>query len=143
LPLVEQFRGLGLPLPPGLGDETRLSLAHVLAYCAGRFAEGAPGALTEMRSTLSRGRAAGLEPLPALLEGPWERGLSRLLDGLEVDFSASRLEDLREAALLAVDAGVHEWRAAAQTRFFRLWKTRGDSSAAARDAAAALGITVG
>ena len=44
LPLVEQFRGLGLPLPPGLGEETRLVLSQVLAHVAGRFAEGDPGA---------------------------------------------------------------------------------------------------
>lgn len=142
LPLVEQFRGLGLPLPAGLGDETRLSLAHVLAYCAARFAEGDPGALTETRSTLTRGRAAGLEPLPGLLEGPWERGLSRLLDALEQGFSASVLGELREAAALASEMGVHEWRAATQTRFFRLCKALPDSSPAARDAAAALGLAL-
>ncbi len=61
LPLVEQFRGLGLPLPPGLGEETRIVFAHGLASIAGRFAAGTHGALEEFRSLLTRGRAAGVE----------------------------------------------------------------------------------
>jgi len=143
LPLVEQFRGLGLTLPAGLGEETRLVFAHVLAYVAGRFAEGAPGALGELRAALARGRAAGVEPFPALIEGPWERGVSRLLDALGSDFSEELLRELNEAVELSVEAGLNDWRPAAQTRYFRMWKEREvPSSALAREAAAALGLAV-
>jgi hypothetical protein len=140
LPLVEQFRGLGLPLPAGLGDETRLVFAHGLASIAARFADGAPGALEEFRALLARGRGAGVETSAAVLEAPWGRGISRLLDELEKDFDGAALRDLRDAAALAAEAGLSDWRAAAQTRFFRLWKTREAVSPAAREAAAALGI---
>jgi len=139
LPLVEQFRGLGLSLPPGLGEETRLTLGHALAYVAGRFAEGAPGAPAEFRSALSRGRAAGVELFPAGVEAAWEKGLGRLLDALEEDWSPASLSDLREAVELAAEAGLGEWRPPVQTRFFRLWKSRG-RGAEADAAAAALGI---
>jgi hypothetical protein len=142
LPLVEQFRGLGLPLPPGLGEETRIVFAHVLAYIAGRFASGAPGALAEFRAELARGSAAGIEPLPAVVEAAWTKGVNRLIDALQRDFSEGLLGDLKEAAELAAAAGLNEWRAAAQTRFFRLRKERGDSSPASLSAAAALGIAV-
>jgi alpha-amylase/alpha-mannosidase (GH57 family) len=142
LPLVEQFRGLGLPLPPGLGEETRIVFAHVLAYIAGRFASGAPGALAEFRAELARGRAAGVEPLPAVVEAAWSRGIHRLLDDLEGDFAEGVLRDLQDAAVLAVEAGLNDWRAAAQTRFFRLLRERGGSSPAAREAALALGLAV-
>ena len=141
LPLVEQYRGLGLPLPPGLGEETRIVFAHALASIAGRFADGAPGALGEFRAFLTRGRAAGVETLAAVVEAPWERGMGRLLDELEKDFGDAALRDLRDAAALAAEAGLSGWRAAAQTRFFRLWKERGVPPSA-RDAAAALGIAV-
>jgi alpha-amylase/alpha-mannosidase (GH57 family) len=140
LPLVEQFRGLGLPLPPGLGEETRIVFAHGLASIAGHFAGGAPGALTEFRALLARGRAAGVETFAAVVEGPWGRGISRLLDELEKDFDDAPLRDLRDAAALAAEAGLTDWRAPAQTRFFRMWKARGAASPAAREAAAALGI---
>lgn len=142
LPLVEQFRGLGLPLPPSLGEETRLVLGHVLSYVAGRFAEGQPGALPEFRAALTRGRAAGVEPFPAGVEGPWEAGLSRLLDGLETDWTPAALDELREAVTLAADAGLADWRPPVQTRFFRLWRARGRGAPEAERTAAALGIAV-
>jgi alpha-amylase/alpha-mannosidase (GH57 family) len=142
LPLVEQFRGLGLPLPPGLDEETRIVFAHVLAHVAGRFASGDRGALEEFGAKLARGRAAGIEPLPALVESAWARGIFRLLDDLERDFAEPTLRALRDAAALAESAGLSDWRAVAQTRFFRLRQQRGDSSAPAREAAAALGILI-
>ncbi|MFI5348906.1 MAG: DUF3536 domain-containing protein [Elusimicrobiota bacterium] len=142
LPLVEQFRGLGLPLPPGLGEETRIVFAHALASIAGRFAGGERGALEEFRAALGRGRAAGVETLAAVVEAPWGRGMARLLDELEKDFADAALRDLRVAAELAAEAGLSDWRAAAQTRYFRLWKDRGASSTTARDAAAVLGLAV-
>jgi alpha-amylase/alpha-mannosidase (GH57 family) len=142
LPLVEQFRGLGLPLPAGLGEETRLMFAHGLASIAARFAGGGAGALEEFRALLARGRGAGVETFAAVVETPWGRGISRLLDELEKDFSEALLVDLRDAAKLAAEVGLTDWRAAAQTRFFRLWKARGAASPAALEAAAALGISV-
>ncbi|HXT02063.1 MAG TPA: DUF3536 domain-containing protein [Elusimicrobiota bacterium] len=142
LPLVEQFRGLGLPLPAGLGEETRFVFAHALASIAGKFAEGAPGALDEFRGALARGRAAGLDPLAPVIEAPWGRGVDRLLDELERDFSEGSARELRDAAALAAEAGLTDWRAGAQTRFFRVWKQRGSASPAAREAAAALGLSV-
>ena len=143
LPLVEQFRGLGLPMPAGLAEETRLVLAHVMLYVASRFAHGAPGAVEEFRAALTRGRAAGIEPFPGYLEGPWELGMRRLLDELEADFTEGGLLELRDAAAAADEAGLNDWRAAAQTRFFRLWTERGaGASPAARGAAAALGIAL-
>jgi alpha-amylase/alpha-mannosidase (GH57 family) len=142
LPLVEQFRGLGLPLPPGLGEETRIVFAHALASISARFAEGSAGALEECRALLARGRAAGVEPIGALVEEPWGRGISRLLDELEKDFDEGALRALRDAAAIAGEAGLSDWRPAAQTRFFRLWKACGGASPAAREAASALGIAV-
>ncbi len=142
LPLVEQFRGLGLALPPSLGEESRLMLGHVLANIAGRFAAGQAAALPEFRAELARGRAAGVEPFPVGVEGPWQAGLNRLLDALETDWTISNLEDLREAAGLAVEAGLAEWRAPIQTRFFRQWRARGRGCVEADRAAAALGIFV-
>ncbi len=142
LPLVEQFRGLGLTLPPSLGEESRLVLGHVLAYIASRFATGAPGALPEFRAALARGRAAGVEPFPDGVEGPWEAGVSRLLDELEADWTPASLDDLREAVSLAAEAGLSDRRAPVQTRFFRLWRARGRGLAEADRAAAALGIAV-
>ncbi|HEX4048428.1 MAG TPA: DUF3536 domain-containing protein, partial [Elusimicrobiota bacterium] len=143
LPLVEQFRGLGLPLPAGLGEETRIVFSHALASLSARFAEGAPGALAEFRALLARGRAAGVEPLAAVVEEPWGRGVSRLLDELEKDFGDAALRDLRDAAALGAEAGLSGWRASAQTRFFRLWKPRAPAaSAAAGEAAGLLGLAV-
>ncbi|MDE2492250.1 MAG: DUF3536 domain-containing protein [Elusimicrobia bacterium] len=142
LPLVEQFRGLGLPLPPGLGEETRLVLSQVLAHTAGRFAEGDPGALAEFRATLARGKAAGLEIATGIAEDPWERGVERVLDVLERDFAEAPLRELLEAVDLAGRAGLARWRQGAQTRYFRLWKARRNGSGPAREAAAALGLAV-
>ncbi|MFI5362214.1 MAG: DUF3536 domain-containing protein [Elusimicrobiota bacterium] len=142
LPLVEQFHGLGLPLPPGLGEETRIVFAHALAAVAGRFAQGAFGALDDFRALLARGRTSNVEVLPGVVEVPWGRGVARLLDALERDFGGAPLADLKEAALLAAEAGMSDWRAPAQTRYFQLWKANGDSSPAARGAAEALGIAV-
>jgi hypothetical protein len=142
LPLVEQFRGLGLPLPAGLDEEARLMLAHVLAYIARRFADGAPGAVAELRAAVARGKAAGVPMSPASIEGPWERGMTRLLDELTADFNDSLLKDLLEAAAAAGEAGLNDWRPAAQTRFFRIWKKHGVSSPTSREAAAALGLAV-
>jgi alpha-amylase/alpha-mannosidase (GH57 family) len=139
LPLVEQFRGLGLPLPPGMGEEARLALAHQLGRVAEGFAAGAPGALPEFRAALQRARAAGVEVLTSMVEAPWERGIGRLLDELERDFSDGPLGELREAAGLAAEAGLADWRAAAQTRFFRLRRSRPDVPLA-REAAVALGL---
>jgi alpha-amylase/alpha-mannosidase (GH57 family) len=142
LPLVGEFRGLGLPLPPGLGEETRIVFAHALASIAGRFADGTSGALEEFRAALVRGRAAGVETLTAVVEAPWGCGIARLLGSLEKDFNDAALRDLRDAAALAAEAGLSDWRADAQTRFFRLWKAHGDASSAARETAAALGLSV-
>jgi alpha-amylase/alpha-mannosidase (GH57 family) len=141
LPLVEQFRGLELTLPAGLAEEARLALAHQLGRLAESFASGAPGALTEFRSALARGRAAGVDLLTALVERPWENAASRLLDELERDFSDASLAELREAAVVAGEAGLRDWRAAAQTRFFRLRRAHPDSPLV-REAAAALGLAV-
>jgi len=139
LPLVEQFKGLGLPPPPGLGEEARLALSHELGRLAESFASGAPGALPEFRAALARGRASGVEALTQLVEGPWERGLARVLEALERGFADADLIELREAAELADAAGLNDWRARAQTRFFRLRRTRPDS-ALSRQAAAVLGL---
>ncbi len=140
LPLVEQFRGLGLPLPAGLGEETKLVLSHVLAHLAGRFADGDSPALDEFRAALTRGRAAGVEIHSAVVEGPWDRGVSRVLDVLERDFVPERLGELKSAVELSGVGGLGDWRPAAQTRFFRLWKARGARSPLAREVAEALGI---
>ncbi len=142
LPLVEQFRGLGLPLPAGLGEETRIVFAHALASIAARFADGTPDALEQFRAALARGRAAGVETFAAVAEAPWARGVSRLLDALEKNFEDALMRELRDAATLAAEAGLSDWRAAAQTRFFRLWKARVAASPAALEAASALGIAV-
>jgi alpha-amylase/alpha-mannosidase (GH57 family) len=140
LPLVEQFRGLGLPLPAGLAEETRLVLSHVLAHLAGRFAAGAPLALEDFRAALTRGLAAAVEVHGAVVEAPWEKGVSRVLDVLERDFGPAPLEELKLAVELSAQAGLGDWRQAAQTRYFRLWKARGNGSQPAREVAAALGI---
>ena len=77
--------------------------------------------------------------MPALVEAPWDRGVSRLLDELERDYSEAGLETLRDAAELAAAAVLTDWRAAAQTRFFRLRRARPDVPLA-REASAALGL---
>ena len=145
LPLVEQFRGLSLPLPASLGEEARLVLRHLLAYFAGRFADGDAAALSDYRAALRRGRQAGVAPSPGGVEIPWDRGLSRLLDRLAVDWSAENLRELRNAVDLAADEGFDHWRPPIQTRFFRLWKSRHaaeSTEVVAAEAAAALGIAV-
>lgn len=141
LPLVEQYRGLGLPLPPSLGEEARLALSHQLGHCAERFAAGEDGALEDYRAALARGRAAGVELLVGIVERPWELGVSRLLDRLEKDFGNGALGALRVAASLADESGLSDWRQAAQTRYFQLMKSR-PASEPARETAAALGISV-
>ncbi len=139
LPLVEQFRGLGVPAPPGLEEEARLAFAHEMGRAAQDFAAGKTEALGSFRSAAARGRAAGLPVLRALVEEPWERGVSRLLDGLERDFSDAGLALLREAASLGEAAGLADWRGPAQTRLFRLLREK-PVGEAARAAAAALGL---
>jgi alpha-amylase/alpha-mannosidase (GH57 family) len=139
LPLVEQYRGLGLPLPASLGEEARLALAHQLRHCAESFAAGEARALEDFRATVARGRAADVEILLGVVERPWERGVARLLDELERGFQDDSLSRLRDAAALAREVGLADWRPAAQTRFYRLLKSRPES-ALAREAAAALGL---
>ena len=140
LPLVEQFRGLGLPLPPGLAEETRLTLAHALNDAAQHFAAGTVGAVDEARSVLTRAAAAGLEVLSAGAETAWSLGAGNLLDALEKDFAEPGLHELKDAVEVATIAGLREWRPAAQTRFFRLLERHGSSSDAALEVAEALGI---
>jgi hypothetical protein len=143
LPLVEQFRGLGLPLPAGLGEETRLVLAHVLAHIAGEFAQGVPASLSGFRALLARGRSAGIEPLPAVVEGPWERGMTRLINELSVNFNDKTLHEFRDAIEISQSAGLNDWRPMVQTRFFRLWKVgMSGSSDLARDCARLMGLAV-
>ena len=143
LPLVEQFHGLGLPLPANLGEEARLVLGHLLAYFAGRLAEGDVAAIADYRAALRRGRAVGINPPTAGMEIPWEQGLSRLLEALERDWSLDALKWLGDAVELAAEAGFEHWRPSVQTRFFRLWRSRSfeeSTSPAARRAASALDI---
>lgn len=142
LPLVEQFHGLGLPLPPGLAEETRLTLTHALNDAAARFAAGTFGAIDEARSVLARASAVGLDVPAAGAEPSWSRGASNLLDGLEEDFSEPALRDLQRAVEVAAMAGLGEWRPAAQTRFFRLLERHGARSPLALEVAASLGIAM-
>ncbi|MEK7382355.1 MAG: hypothetical protein AAB262_03620, partial [Elusimicrobiota bacterium] len=140
MPLVEQFRGLGLPLPAGLAEETRLTLAHALNDAAQGFAAGTFGAVDEARSVLIRASAAGLEVSVAGAESAWSLGASKLLDVMENDFSESALRDLRDSMEVAKIAGLAAWRPAAQTRFFRLLERNGAPSPLALEVAQALGI---
>lgn len=142
LPLVEQFRGLGLALPPGLSEETSLALAHALNDAAGRFAEGSFGAVDEARSVLSRARAVSLEVPSAGAEPMWERGVARLLDRLEDDFSEQLLHELQDAVEVSAAAGLRGWRPPAQTRFFRLLERKGAALPLACEVAEALGIAL-
>lgn len=125
LTLAEQFRGLGLPLPPGLDEETKLSLAHALHDAATRFADNSFGALDELKAVVARGRAAGLEASPARAEQPFTRGVERLLKGLENGAAEEASAELVEAAEAAAVAGLSAWRASAQVRVFRWLKSRG------------------
>ena len=141
LPLVEQFLGLGLALPPGLAEETRLALAHALNNAAGRFAEGTAGAVEEARSVLARARGVGLEVPSEGAEGGWDQGLSRLLDSLEKDFSEGGLQAFQDAVDVAASAGLKQWRPPAQTRFFRLMTRAQSAVPIVFEVAEALGIS--
>lgn len=129
LTLAEQFRGLGLPLPAGLEDETRLALAHALADAARRFAEDNFGALDEIKAVVQRAKAAGLAAAPARAEPAFSRGVERLLAGLENGSAEQAAGELVEAAEAANAAGLNDWRAAAQVRVFRWMKSRNSPSA--------------
>jgi len=124
LTLAEQFRGLGLPLPAGLDEETRLSLAHALGDAARRFAENGFGALQEIKAIVARARAAGLPAPSARAEQPFALGISRLLAGLENGSADESSAELVEAAEAAAAAGLSDWRAGAQVRVFRWLKSR-------------------
>ncbi len=128
LTLAEQFRGLGLALPPGLDEETRLSLAHALHDAANRFADGSFGALDELKAIVARARAAGLEASPARAEQPFARGVERLLADLENGSAHEAAGELVSAAEAAAAAGLSGWRAAAQVRVFRWIKSRGSGA---------------
>jgi hypothetical protein len=142
LPILEQYRGLGLPPPAGLGDETRVLLGHALADAARKFAEGRAGALSELAGILKRAAAAGLDVPSARAEEPFARGIERLLAELEASWEPFLLEELRQAAAVSADAGIRDWFPAAQARFFRLLKTRGNGTPEASAAAAALSVAV-
>ncbi len=141
LSLVEQFRGLGLPLPPGLDEEARLSLAHALADAARRFAEDSFGALDDLKSIVSRAKAAGLAASCARAEQPFARGVERLLarleNGAHEDAAAA---ELAAAADVAAGAGLCDWRPAAQVRVFRWLDARRPTAPAARRLGDLLGL---
>lgn len=141
LTLAEQFRGLELPLPPGLDEETSLSLGHALADAARRFEEDAFGALDELRSVVTRAKAAGL-PIPsARAEQPFMRGVDRLLGGLENGSAEESCKELLAAAAAAAVAGLHDWRPAAQVRVFRWLRSKPAPSPEARRLGELLGIS--
>ena len=142
LPLVEQFRGLGISLPPGLVEETRLTLAHVLNNAAERFAAGSFDAVEAARSALSRAASVGLDVAAAGAEASWTLGTSNLLDALEKDLSEPHLRELQAAVEVAVLAGLKEWRGQVQTRFFRLLERHAAPSALALEVAEGLGIAM-
>lgn len=140
LTLAEQFRGLELPLPPGLDEETSLSLGHALADAARRFEEDAFGALDELKSVVTRAKAAGL-PIPsARAELPFSRGIDRLLGGLENGSAEESCKELVEAASAAAVAGLHDWRPAAQVRVFRWLRSKASPPPEARRLGELLGI---
>ena len=132
LALAEQFRGLGLPLPPGLDEETTSSLAHAMAGAARRFAEDAFGALDELKSVAARAKTAGVAAPASRAEEPFARGVERLLAGLENGAPDESAAGLLEAAEAAYAAGLGDWRAGAQVRVFRWLKSRKDHPHAAR-----------
>ncbi len=140
LALAEQFRGLGLPLPPGLLEETSLSLAHALADAARRFAEDSFGALEELKLVISRAKAAGLPASAVRAEQPFARGVERLLAGLENGSAEASAAELAEAVQAAAIVGLSDWRPAAQVRVFRWLKSRKPSAPAARLLGDLLGI---
>ena len=139
LTLAEQFRGLGLPLPPGLDEETSLSLGHALSDAARRFEEDSFGALDELKSVVARAKAAGLPVPSSRAEQAFSRGVERLLAGLENGSADSACRELIEAAAAADVAGLHDWRPAAQVCVFRWLK----STPQAGPEAAALGSLLG
>ena len=122
LALSEQFHGLNLALPPGLGEETLVSLAHAVADCARRFASDVPGSLDEMQSIVRRASLAGLSASATLSEEPFSRGFDRLLSGLENGGTEATVAQLIKAVETASLVGLTDWRAAAQVRVFR-WMT--------------------
>ncbi len=132
LTLAEQFRGLGLPLPAGLDEETGLSLAHALADAARRFADDGFGALDQLRNVAARAKTAGVAASAARAEEPFARGVDRLLAGLENGRAEESAEELVAAAEAADAAGLGEWRPGAQVRVFRWLKSRKDAPRAAR-----------
>ena len=132
LTLAEQFRGLGLPLPSGLDEETTLSLGHALADAARRFSEDGFGALDEIKNVTARAKSAGVVAPMTRAEEPFARGIDRLLAGLENGSADSAASELAEAAEVALIAGLGEWRASAQVRVFRWLKSRKDAPHAAR-----------
>jgi alpha-amylase/alpha-mannosidase (GH57 family) len=140
LTLAEQFRGLGLPLPPGLDEETSLSLAHALADAARRFSEDSFGALDELKSVVARAKAAGLPVPAARAEQHFARGVDRLLGGLENGSAEESCRELIEAASAAAVAGLYDWRPAAQVRVFRWLKSRKPAPAEALSLGDLLGI---
>ena len=143
LPLAEEYRGLGVPAPEALLDEAKLATMQSFDAAARRFAGGEASGLEAAAEVLARAKAAGLEASWAAAEEPWSRGVQRLLDALEAEFSPEGLRALRRAAELAREAGLGEWRPRAQTRYFRLLKARGAAAPPeALDAARALDIAV-
>ncbi len=143
LPLLEQYRGLGLLPPPGLREEVHVLLGHALADAAGKFEEGAHGALAALAATVARATAAGLDVPGERAEEPFGRGVARVLSELESDWAPHLLDDLQEAASVAAAAGLASWLPPAQTRFLRLLKTRAPGElAAAAPAAAALSVAL-
>ena len=142
LTLAEQYRGLGLPLPPGLDEETSLSLAHALADAARRFAEDSFGALDEIASVVARAKAAGLPAPSARAEQPFAGGVERLLAGLENGSADAAAAELVEAASAAAVAGLSDWRPGAQVRVFRWLKAKKPTFPAARRLSELLGIRI-
>ncbi|MDX6769274.1 MAG: DUF3536 domain-containing protein [Elusimicrobiota bacterium] len=142
LPLLEQYRGLGLRPPEGLHEEARVLLGHALADAARRFAEGAYGALAALAGTVARAKAAGLDVPAGRAQEPFARGVERVLGELEAAWEPHLLEDLREAAAVGAAAGLGDWLPAAQVRFLRLLKSRNGDAAAGAAAAAALSVAL-
>ena len=124
LSLAETFRGLGLPLPAGLDEETTTALSHALAGAAERFAGDQFGALDEVKSVAARAKAAGVPVPSARAEEPFARGVERLLTGLENGAASEAAEELVAAAEAAMAAGLTSWVPGAQVRVFR-WLKKG------------------
>lgn len=142
LPLAEQYAGLGLPLPAGLGEETRLALGRALAEACRRYAEGRVGALDEIKAVAARAKAAGFDALGARAEDAFAAGTRRTLAGLENGRADESLDELIEAAEAAAAAGLREWLPAAQARAFRWLKSRRVPDARGERLAALLSLSV-